>query len=182
MGRKAKYSPEVKVQACEDYLSGRKSAIRIARELDMGKRGKDEVFVWSKRYKTHGASVFKETHTNRSYSREFKEKAVRDYLEGKASLGDLAVRYGVPSVETVRQWVSRYNSHIENRDYDPKPEVYMAESRKTSYDERLEIVKYCLDHERRIADTAAFYRCSYAQVYSWIRNVRRSSKKNSVSR
>ena len=37
MSRKPKYSPEQKVQACEDYLFGRKAAVQIARELDMGK-------------------------------------------------------------------------------------------------------------------------------------------------
>ena len=37
MGRKVKYSPEQKVIAYGDYLSGRKSAAQIARELGMKK-------------------------------------------------------------------------------------------------------------------------------------------------
>ena len=45
----------------------------------------------------------------------------------------------------------------------------MAERRKTSFDERLEIVKYCLEHNRDIKNTASLYECSYAQVYSWLR-------------
>ena len=36
-GRKAKYSKQQKVQACEDYLSGTKSASQIAKELEMGR-------------------------------------------------------------------------------------------------------------------------------------------------
>ncbi|MCI6380791.1 hypothetical protein ACTQX5_09160 [Faecalicoccus sp. LCP19S3_E3] len=43
MGRKAKYTKQQKVQACEDYLSGRKTAIQISVELNMGKRGDDRV-------------------------------------------------------------------------------------------------------------------------------------------
>lgn len=35
MGRKAKYTKEQKVQACEDYLSGRKSAGQI--KIEHGK-------------------------------------------------------------------------------------------------------------------------------------------------
>ena len=147
MGRKAKYTPEQKVQACEDYLSGRKSA----------------------GYKTYGSSVFEETHHNKSYSKEFKEKVVKEYLEGKGSFMDLAVKYNIPSNCTVGQWVSSYNNHIELRDYDPRSEVYMAKGRKTSFDERLEIVKYCLEHDRDIKNTASLYKCSYAQVRSWLR-------------
>jgi len=169
MGRKAKYTPEQKVQACEDYLSGRKSAAEIARQLDMGKGGKVRVHKWSKRYKAYGSSAFEETHHNRSYSKEFKEMVVKEYLAGKRSYPDLAVRYNIPSDETIRQWVSSYNNHIELRDYDPRSEVYMAKGRKTSFDERLEIVKYCLEHDRDIKNTASLYKCSYAQVRSWLR-------------
>lgn len=169
MGRKAKYTLEQKVKACEDYLQGRKSAIQIARELNMGKQGKNIIRLWSKKYKAYGPSAFEETHSNKSYSKQFKEKVVKEYLEGKGSTINLSIKYGVPSPTTVKQWIKRYNNHIELKDYDPKREVYMAERRKTSFNERLEIVKYCLDHERRIADTAALYKCSYAQVYSWLK-------------
>ena len=169
MGRKAKYTPEQKVQACEDYLSGRKSAIQIARQLDMGKGGEVRVHKWSKMYKAHGSSAFEESHHNRSYSKEFKEMVVKEYLAGKRSYPDLAVKYSIPSDETIRQWVSSYNNHIELRDYDPRSEVYMAKGRKTSFDERLEIMKYCLEHHRDIKNTASLYKCSYAQVYSWLR-------------
>ena len=168
MGRKAKYSAEQKIQACEDYLSGRKSAAEIAMQLGMGKGGKGHVRQWSKMYKAHGSSVFEETHHNKSYSKEFKEKVVREYLTGRGSFRDLAVKYSIPSDETIRQWVSSYNNHIELRDYDPRSEVYMAKGRKTSFDERLEIVKYCLEHDRDIKNTASLYKCSYAQVRSWL--------------
>lgn len=33
MSRKAKYTTEQKVKACEEYLSGKKTAIQIAKEL-----------------------------------------------------------------------------------------------------------------------------------------------------
>lgn len=169
MGRDAKYTSEQKIQACEDYLSGRKSAIRIAEELGIGKYGDRRIAEWAARYRARGPSVFEETHRNRSYSKEFKEKTVKEYLSGKGSLEDLSNRYGIPSTKTLRQWISQYNDHIELKDYDPKGEVYMAERRKTSFEERLEIVKYCLEHGRDIKNTASLYKCSYGQVYSWIR-------------
>lgn len=52
MGRKAKYTKEQKVQVCEDYLSGRKSAEQIRIELNMAKYGADLVRKWVKRHET----------------------------------------------------------------------------------------------------------------------------------
>ena len=80
MGRKVKYSYEQKVQACEDYLSGRKSAKEIARQFNMGKYGYCRVFEWSKMYKTYGVSVFEETRHNKSYSKQFKEKIIKEMV------------------------------------------------------------------------------------------------------
>ena len=58
MGRKAKYTKEQKVQACEDYLSGRKSAEQIKIELNMGKCGAGLVRKWVNSYRVNGHSIF----------------------------------------------------------------------------------------------------------------------------
>lgn len=58
MGRKAKYTKEQKVQACVDYLSGRKSAEQIKIELNMGKCGTGLVRKWVKSYRVNGHSIF----------------------------------------------------------------------------------------------------------------------------
>ena len=54
----------------------------------------------------------------------------------------------------------RYNANRELKDYNPKREVYMAEARrKTTIEERREIVEYCINHERNYKDTASLYEC-----------------------
>ena len=168
MGRKAKYSTEQKIQACIDYLSGQKSAAQIAHELNMGKCGDAMVRRWIRTYSRHGANSFETKESNASYTKEFKEKVVKEYLNGEGSLLDLTVKYKLSSHETLRKWIIKYNSHIELKDYDPKPEIYMAEKLKTTLDERIEIVKYCLDHNRDIKGTAAHYGCNYAQLRQWV--------------
>lgn len=46
----------------------------------------------------------------------------------------------------------------------------MAESRrKTTQEERKEIVEYCISHERDYKNTAALYDVSYSQVYTWVK-------------
>lgn len=41
----------------------------------------------------------------------------------------------------------------------------MARGRKTSYEERVEIVTYCMGHGMDYAKTAEKYQVSYQQVY-----------------
>ena len=61
------------------------------------------------------------------------------------------------------------NSNRELRDYDPKPEVFVAMRRKTTKEERQEIVEYCLEHGKNYKGTAARYEVSYDQVYRWVK-------------
>lgn len=168
MSRKVKYTKEVKLKASKDYLSGKMSAKKIAISLGMSKRGDTIVRYWARQYEVNGAEVFDDKPKNKSYSKEFKEKVVKEYQDGKGSFKYLAAKFGIPSSYTVLSWVKKYNGHIELKDYDPKGEIYMTKGRITTLDERIEIVKWCLDHDRSIKDTASHFACSYAQVRAWL--------------
>ena len=168
MSRKVKYTKEVKLKASKDYLSGKVSAFNIARSLGMSKRGDEIVRYWARQYEVNGDEIFDDKPRNKSYSKEFKEKVVKEYLDGKGSFKYLAAKFGIPSNCTVLSWVKKYNGHIELEDYDPKGEIYMTKGRITTLDERIEIVKWCLDHDRSIKDTASHFACSYAQVRTWL--------------
>lgn len=169
MSRKSRYSPEEKIKACIDYMSGTASASDIARRLCMGKRGRNVVLTWAQKYKKLGADYFQTKTNNKSYSKEFKEKVVREYLSGYGSENSLCMKYNILSRASFHRWIMQYNSHIELKDYNPKPEVYMADTLKTTLNERIAIVKDCLEHDRDIKSTAAKYGCKYAQLYQWIR-------------
>ena len=120
MSRKAKYTKEVKLKASKDYLSGKVSAKEIARSLGMSKRGDEIVRYWARQYEMNGDKIFDDKPKNKSYSKEFKEKVVKEYLDGKGSSRYLAAKFGIPSESSVLSWVKKYNSHIELEDYDPK--------------------------------------------------------------
>ena len=169
MGRKAKYTYEEKLEACGEYLSGKKSASEIAQELQMGKYGTSMVLDWSRKYQEQGPEILKEVSNNAAYTKEFKKKVVEDYLAEKGSLRDLAIKYGIRSKEQIRRWISKYNRNEELKDYDPHPEVYMAMKKKTTLEERKEIVEYCLDNNKDYKEAATKYGCSYSQVYQWVR-------------
>ena len=80
------------------------------------------------------------------------------------------MKYNIRGNDTVRQWVLLYNANKELKDYCPNREVYMADARrKTSIEERKEIVKYCIEHRLDYKGTANLYDVSYSQVYSWVK-------------
>lgn len=176
MERKVKYTYEEKLKACEEYLSGENSAVEIARKLQMGKNGERTVRYWIKQYQANGPEILQETKTNKRYTKEFKFQVVEEYLSGSGSLSDLLAKYRIRSTRQIRQWISKYNSYEELKDYDPHPEVYMTKRKKTTLEERQEIVQYCLEHNKDYKGTASKYDCSYAQVYQWVRNYEAKGK------
>ena len=170
MSRKAKYTVEAKVRAAERYLRGEASAAGIAAEMEMGKRGESTVREWAAIYRENGIEGFHLKEGNSSYTAETKKQAVEEYLQGKGSLREISRKYHIPNKETLRQWVEVYNSNRELRGYNPRPEVYVAMRKKTTKEEREEIVRYCLEHGKDYKGTAAKYEVSYSQVYQWVRH------------
>ena len=76
----------------------------------------------------------------------------------------------ISSRSVLQRWIKKYNANMELKDYDPKREVYMADAkRKTTLEERKEIVEYCISHGRDYKNTAALYDVSYSQVYTWVK-------------
>lgn len=169
MSRKAKYSVEDKIKAAERYLRGEASAAEIAAEMDMGKRGTAQIHDWAAIYREGGTEGFHLTRGNNSYSSELKQQAVKDYLQGNGSLRGICRKYRISDTKVLRSWIKVYNSSRELRDYDPKPEVYVAMARKTTKEERQEIVEYCLEQGKDYKGTATKYNVSYTQVYQWVR-------------
>lgn len=169
MGRKAKYTIEQKIAACEAYLSGKSSAKELARNLGLGKGGDNGIHEWSRMYKKYGSEVFYPKEHNQSYTEEFKKVVVKEYLDGLGSLRDLQVKYNILSTYTIRQWINKYTKGEEIRDYLPRPEVYKMKARRdTTLEERIEIVKHCLQHDHNYKETAALYNCNYSQVRNWV--------------
>ena len=170
MGRKSRISYEGKIKACETYLDGKASARELAQRLNLGRCGKRRVFGWVNKYRQGGPESLLPKLKNSSYTREFKINAVEEYLSGNGSLEDICNKYQIPSDYTLRQWIAKYNDLKELEDYKPRPEVYtkMAYRKKTTQEEREEIVNYCIDHDKDYKGTAALYDVSYSQVYGWV--------------
>ena len=129
MGRTSRFSKELKLEIVKRYLNG-ESRIALANEYNCAK---SIITKWGNKYKSLGESAFEISSTNKAYSKEFKEQVIKEYLEGKDSLEGLANKYNISSDEIVRQWILKYNSGIEIKDYNPKGDVYTMKSRKTTF-------------------------------------------------
>ena len=169
MPKKVKYTAEQKLKACEDYFSGKKTAITIARELNMGKCGRRRVHEWINAYRINGSETFENKSKFNSYTKEFKEDVVKEYLDGKMSLESVAIKYHISKSATILGWIKKYNNHIELKDYKVLSEVYMTDTLKVNKEKRIEIVKWCLEHNRDIKLTAVHFKGNYAQIYQWVR-------------
>ena len=166
MSRRERFTPYEKEQACLDYINGNRSSAEICNCLHISTR---TIQDWAAIYKKHGILGLTKKTKKRSYSKEFKMELVKKYISGEASTVDLAHQYDISS-GLLRNWIRMYNANIELKDYNPKQEVYMAKARrKTTIDERKEIVNYCIEHNRNYKETAALYNVSYSQVYSWMK-------------
>ena len=169
----SKYLPEIKIKACEDYLSGKYSHREVCEKYGIyfsESRRSSMIEEWLPSYSLYGADAFLYPKGNQTYSSEIKEKAVLEYLSGEGSYKDISVKYKLRSKKQLQEWVSLYNANRELKDYCPNREVYMAEARrKTTIEERKEIVEYCIEHNRNYKETASHYAVSYSQVYSWVK-------------
>lgn len=164
MGRKAKLPFEIMYQCILDIKENRKSASQIAQEFELQLRS---VLDWITRYETFGINGLKTIHQNSSYSSDLKQAAILDYLNGIGSQAEICKKYKIRSRTQLQNWIFKYNSHEEINSSRTGGQTVMTKGRITTYEERLEIVQYCIEHEDNYAETATRYEVSYQQVYTW---------------
>jgi transposase-like protein len=165
MGRKPKFSKEVKIQACKSHEKGNGSFESIAKEVGCTE---SIMRLWYQTYSIHGSKTFDSNHTNRSYSKAFKISIVESYLSGEYSLSGLSAKYMI-AYSMVQRWVNTYNNGIELKTYDPKSEVYTMKSKRTTFEERLEIVNWVIANGMNYKEAASKFQIKYALVYKWTR-------------
>ena len=98
--------------------------------------------------------------------------AVKDYINGKGSLADISLKYNLSCTGILTQWINKYNKcHKTCKSHNNKGDHIMTNGRKTTYEERIEIVAFCIANANDYNLTANKYKVSYQQVYTWINTV-----------
>lgn len=163
MGRKSKIDFDEKLNAVKQYLSGSLSYAQVGTRYSV--KG-TTVSRWVHTYKAFGEMGLKEVSRNQSYSKKLKSDAVEEYLAGRGSLENIRCKYGLKSDNQLLQWIKKYNGHEEIKKSNSGGTL-MTKGRKTTLDERIEIVKYCIEHDNDYVSTSSKFDVSYQQARNW---------------
>lgn len=165
MSKRSPKSVEEKLAAVQLYLKQEKSMSSLTKEYEVSH---STIRNWIRKYKQEGIDGLKESRTWKKYSKELKEQAVLDYLKGLGSLDTIVEKYHISDKWVLRSWVKRYTSGKDLK-ATSKGRSRMKQGRKTTFEERVEIVNFIIAHEKDYQAAVERYGVSYQQVYSWVR-------------
>ena len=167
MERKSTISYETKVSAIKAYENNVGSISMIAKMFNVKETSLKR---WIANYQSQGMEglVTKHKHTQRT--KEFKILAVEEYLSGNFSLKDICIKYKISSDSILRRWIKVYNDgHKELKSTGSGGRKPMTKARKTTFEERIEIVQFCIANGKDYGLTIDKFNISYQQIYLWVR-------------
>ena len=154
---------EEKINAVHYFLNGQKSQRQIAELYGVSVTC---IQQWIRNYQSMGEAAFT-MKGNKRYSLELKLQAVQDYLSGFGSLDAVCKKYGIRAKSKLEQWIKVYNGHGELKSSGTGGSLVMTKGRKTTFEERVEIVQYCIAHNHNYTETAQKYQISYQQARNY---------------
>lgn len=167
MLRNSKLTSEQRIKAVEEYLNGKSSYVSIARKYGIDESTFRE---YVRRARTEGIEGLRVSGKNKKYSETTKQAAVEDYLAGKGSQSEICTKYKITNKYTLRTWIKWYNSGKDFKERNRSERgVTMKKGRKTTLEERTEIVAFCIANGKDYALTTEKYGVSYQQIYAWVR-------------
>ncbi|WP_437132847.1 IS3 family transposase [Streptococcus suis] len=178
MSKRSPKSVSEKLEIVLLHLEAGKSLSWLASPYGVSK---DTLSNWVRKYKEAGVEGLEESRHWTKYSKELKEQAVSDYLNGLGSLKDLTEKYGISCDYVLRSWIKRYTSGKELK-ATSRGMSRMKQGRKTTFDERVEIVNFTLAHEKDYQGAVEKYGVSYQQVYSWVRKFEKDGSNGLLDR
>lgn len=162
---KGKYSALEKFNIIEEVSRGEIGFLAAAKKY---KINKTTLMKWQRRYKLYGSEGLESRTRNRSYSAQLKLQAVKDYLKGQLSQYQIIDKYKISSTRQLFNWIKKYNGHSSLKAYRGEAKA-MTKGRSTTWQERIEIVQYCLMNQHDYQKTAEQFKVSYQQVYQWVK-------------
>lgn len=176
MSRKYKISFEVKIKSVQEYITGKKRACDIYEELNIRR---ESFHKWVSKYETNGSEGLRQFSHNKKYSTETKDSAVDYYLSGKGSLLETCRKYNISSDSVLHRWIKRYNNSHKQCNIS-NITLFMAKGRKTTYDESVEIVAFCIENNDNYQLTSDKYKVLYQQVYTWVRKYKSNRQESLI--
>src|SRR5699024_6971217 len=129
--------------------------------------GQDTFKRWMMRYRRDGIEGLEEAKKNFHYSKELKQTIVFAYLNGEGTFNELADKYGLRNSAQAKVWVDMYNED-KTLTASPSRKQVPTMRKKTTFEERIEVVEYVTKHKHSYAQAAEHFQVSYQQARSWV--------------
>lgn len=137
---------------------------------------------WRIKLRANGIEAISNQPKNEHYPIELKTRAVESYLAGEGSQDDICRKYGIRNRVQLQRWILKYTQGEVLKSSPGGKSIAMNKGRKTTYEERLEIVQYCIARDNNYQEAAERYQVSYQQVYSWVRKYEDGGEKALLDR
>lgn len=161
---KHKFSYEEKVKILSEYLDGVLGFRDICKHYNINHGSLKD---WKRLYETFGWDGLKTGAKTSHYSKEVKELAVRDYLDQMLTFPEILKKYQIRSGTQLRRWIMKYNGCEKLKSSGTGGKSIMTKGRKTTFEERVEIVQYCIAHDHNYAEASEKYQVSYHQARNY---------------
>jgi len=165
MAKRSRYTAQEKYEILYLYRSGMKSGTEILSIYGVHRRTLQD---WQWQYERYGFDGLCESKTQKKYSHELKLQIVQAVLSGQLSQRAAARKYEIPNKVTISSWIKAYTESGEVKSTPKGCERSMTKGRSTTWRERIDIVLYCLAHNRDYNQTSEVHNVSYQQIYQWV--------------
>jgi transposase len=163
---RSKHSLEVKLHILHLLNEGDYSQSELCEKFSVSK---STIRRWKMKFDKAGVDGLIESTTWNTYSKELKNAAVKDFLQKDLTDIEILEKYNISSNSVLRTWVKKYTSHSESKDSGKGMSQTMTKGRKTTFEERIQIVDHCLKNQGNYQATSEMYEVSYQQVYQWVK-------------
>jgi transposase len=162
---RSKFTAPEKLKLLEDFQQSGLPRATYARQHGIGK---DTLARWSMRYQRDGLEGLEEPKKkNNHYSKELKHAVVFAYLNGEGTYEELTDKYGLRNNAQAKAWVDQYNGD-KPLTASPSRKQVPSVRRKTTFEERIEVVEYVVKHKHSYTEAAEHFQVSYQQARSWV--------------
>jgi len=165
--QRRKYTVEQKLELIDKYVKSGLGAKSFGKANGLAEM---TVLRWIEQYKRLGVNGLKRPKHAQTYSATLKHQAVIAYILGQWPATKVLKHFNIRSISQLEDWVRQYNGNKQLTDT-PSARRVPEMARKTTYEERVEIVEYALAHHRNYKATAEKFDVTYQQIYLWVKKV-----------
>lgn len=158
---------DARIFLINEIINNGKSVTAVAKENNLN-RG--TISDWLRKYKKLGPESLKPYQKKYKYTRQEKIAAVKSVLLDGNSIQGAVEEFNISSKAVLKAWIRKYNNQKELKTTGSGlSNMKQKIVKKTSIEERLEIVQYTIANECDYQRAIKKYSVSYQQVYTWIR-------------